>query len=174
MKKIFGVLHILSRIYFLLLLLSCTAFVVSSGSQAIKSENEKIVTDSCQFLGATLRLVQEGDPAYLEAEDPNRTLRGKLKITPPCYFLRSEGKLETYAYKDIGIQGVLMIIGKIADVELKKYLSAPEDAICGEENQGILFKKKYIVLTERIGTDGLFCKDYGTDEKEYRDFAYRK
>ena len=157
-----------------LLLLSCTAFTASSGSQISSGGNEKIVTDSCKFLGATLRLIQEGDSAYLEAEDPSRKLTGKLKITPPCYFLRFEGKLETYAYKNIGIQGVIMVIGKMADVELKRYLSAPEDAICGEENQGILFKKKQIVLTDRIGTDGLFCKDYGTDEKEYRDFAYRK
>ena len=158
----------------LLFLFSCTAFVASSGSPASEDENERIVTDSCQFLGATLRLVQEGDSAYLEANDANRKMTGRLKVTPPCYFLRSEGKLETYAYTDVGVQGVLIVVGKIADVELKKNLNAPEDAVCGEENQGILFKKKLIVLTERIGTDGLFCKDYGTDEKEYRDFAYRK
>lgn len=172
MKKISGISLI--PINSILFLLGCIALTSFSDVSVNRSGDEKIITDSCQFLGATLRLIQEGDSAYLEVEDPNRMLKGKLKIMPPCYFLRSEGKLETYAYRDIGIQGVLMVIGKIADVELKKYLSAPEDAICGEENQGILFKKKHIVLTDRIGTDGLFCKDYGTDEKEYRDFAYRK
>ena len=156
------------------MLLSCTAFVASSDTQASKSGNEKIITDSCQFLGATLRLIQEGDSARLEAEDPNRKLTGKLKITPPCYFLRSEGKLETYAYKNIGVQGVLIVIGKIAGTERKKVFGASATSICGEEEQGILFKKKDIIITDRIHTGGLTCKDFGTDEKDYSDFAYRK
>lgn len=117
MRKISGISLIpINSILFLLGCIALTSFAIVSVNS---SGNDKIVTDSCQFLGTTLRLIQEGNSAYLEAEDPSRKLTGKLKITPPCYFLRFEGKLETYAYKNIGIQGVIMVIGKMADVELK-------------------------------------------------------
>ena len=155
-----------------LLLLSCTAFVASSGSQASKSGNERIVTDSCRYLGATLRLVQEGGSAWLEAEDPNRKLTGKLKITPPCYFLRRDGELLSYAYKDIKAQGVLIVVGKIANAETKKIFGASEEDVCGEDAQGIVFKKTEIIIPEEIFEGGLICKDFGIDEKNFWDLSH--
>lgn len=155
-----------------LLLLSCTAFTASSDSQTSRGDNERIVTDSCKFLGATLRLIQEGDSAYLEAEDPNRKLTGKLRITPPCYFLRRNGELLSYAYKDIKAQGVFIVVGKIANTETKKIFGASEEDVCGEDAQGVVFKKGEIIIPEEIFEGGLICKDFGIDEKNFWDLSH--
>ncbi len=57
----------------------------------------------------------------------------ELKLTPPCYFLRENGEIQTFSYSDVDIEKVIIIIGDIANYEEKKNTGVDSSKVCGKK-----------------------------------------
>lgn len=82
-------------------------------------------------------------------------------------------QVQTYTFPDINTK-VMMITGELMDIEEKIYMGATEEMVCGSKAQSTLFKDDSVIVTETRLKGGMVCKDYGLDEKDFWDFAYRR
>jgi hypothetical protein len=135
-------------------------------------KNSRIVTDNCSIDELVLTLVQNGSEAFLEHNSNHLKIDGKLQLTPPCFFLRKNGEIQSYEYQDVGVNKVLILIGDIVDNEEKKRFGAPDNAVCGKKIQGVLIQADRIILSEKTISGAINCKDLGLDEKDFWDFAH--
>ena len=96
-----------------------------------------------------------------------------LNLTPPCRFLRSDGKtLGQYSYPKIGT--VFLVVGAPAKMEaLKKFDSydIKETDLCSTEAQGIILQGKTLKAGIRDGS-WVYCPSRAKDEKVYYSFAH--
>ncbi|NAW49892.1 hypothetical protein GNY06_00245, partial [Elizabethkingia argentiflava] len=143
-------------------------------------KNKKIlkVTDTFSVDGINFKLLQNGDQAELKTEAKDRVVKGNIKLSPPCYFLKLNGKVQSFAYPNVKVAHTLIVLGDTVGTDVKKYFGFDENddfsRICGEGIQGILIKKDSVIVTERVLDGGFRCVDPGTDEKDYWDFAHRR
>lgn len=128
--------------------------------------------DSCEVSGLKLELIQNGKAVKLQVVGDDGTIEGELKVDSPCYFVRENENIQKFSYEDMGIDNVVIIMGNIADTKTKNNYGISDENICGTLAQGILIKKDKIILTEKIFKGGIICKDIGTDEKNFWDFAH--
>ncbi|NAW50127.1 hypothetical protein GNY06_01560 [Elizabethkingia argentiflava] len=143
-------------------------------------ENKKVlkVTDTYSVDGINFKLLQNGDQAELKIEAKDRIVKGNIKLSPPCYFLKWNGKVQSFAYPDVKVTHTLVVLGDTVGTDVKKYFGFNENddfsRICGEAIQGILIKKDSVIVTERVLDGGFMCADPGTDEKIFWEFAHTR
>lgn len=149
-------------------LLILTAFICASCSAG---DNE--VSDQANIKGYDLVLRASQGLCYLDSKIGGMATSTRLKIDPPCYFLR-QGSIQpqSFSYEDAGILSTIIMIGSpITDEKRKKWNIGDNDK-CGEGRQAILFKKSGMAVTEKILEGGVICKDKGADEKDFWYFAH--
>ena len=130
------------------------------------------ITDSYTLGESTFYLTQKGSEALLTVEPASVGIQGNLQVSPPCYFIRENGKIQSFSYSDVEVEEVLIIVGNIAEEEEKAAYGVEAYQICGTQIQGLLVKKDKIVLTEETISGAMSCKDMGLDEKDFWDFAH--
>lgn len=133
------------------------------------------ITDTYSVDGVDFELLQNGDKAEIKIISKDRVVTGKLKISPPCYFLKRLGNVQSFSYPDIQVEHTLIVLGDTVGMDRKRHFGVVEDnKICGVAIQGILIKKDSVIITERVLDGGFACEDSGRDEKDYWDFAHRR
>lgn len=135
-------------------------------------KNASIKTDAVSIGEYKFELIQKEKDAVLKTILKDKEVELKLKLKPPCYFLRVNGELQTFEYEDIGVENVAIIIGDIADKSKKNKYGVDSDEICGEKLQGLVLKNNNIIITDKTISGSLSCKDSGLDEKDFWDFAH--
>jgi hypothetical protein len=163
----------ISTLLFLVLLL----FIACQNNTNKKHTEKEVIkiTDTYSVDGVDLELLQSGDKADIKITSKDRKVKGKLKISPPCYFLKRWGKVQSFAYSEVGVEHTLIVLGDTVGMDRKRYFGIVEDnKICGVAIQGILIKKDSVIITERVMDGGFACKDSGRDEKDYWDFAHTR
>lgn len=155
---------------------------IADGKTKITSskENKAVlkVTDTYSVDGIKFQLLQYGDTAKINIESKGRIIQGELKLSPPCYFVKRWGEVQSFAYPDVGVEYTLIVLGDTVGIDRKKYFGMNEEAdfsrICGEGIQGVLIKKDSIIVSERVLDGGFTCLDSGRDEKDFWDFAHTR
>ncbi len=135
-------------------------------------QQKSITTDMATIGKDKFELIQKGEQAFLIVNSKSIKIEGNLKLTPPCYFLRGNGKIQSFAYTDVKADKVLIIIGNIAGNDDKKQYGVDNNLICGKKIQGLVLKGNKAVLTEKTIDGALSCKDNGLDEKDFWFFAH--
>lgn len=93
---------------------SCTKSERHSTQLVTKSENtavKSIITDTATINGIQFELIDNKGIAELQVKSGYTNIEGKIKMTPPCYFVRYDHKLRIHQYTDIGILASVMILG---------------------------------------------------------------
>lgn len=129
------------------------------------TEDHKIVkTDTANINGAFLELINNNGIGELKITSDKYKFSGKIKIKPPCYFLRNNGKVTSYPYPKFNIEKAIVIVGGTKKDSLNQ--------VSGTEIQGLLFKKDSIIITDgTLKNYSPINKDIGIDEKDYWGFA---
>lgn len=128
--------------------------------------------DEVSLMGSTLQLVErEGKCVLIHGSSES-----VLSPEPPCFFLRKPagGGPQFYAYDDVGVDAVLIAAGTQVPAEKRDLWTLPEGAVCGWHGQGVLIREGQVSLTVETLEGGLFCRDYGVDEKNYWHFAHER
>ncbi|MBC7390823.1 MAG: hypothetical protein H7329_16555 [Opitutaceae bacterium] len=122
------------------------------------------ITDSYTVGETKLDLVKENDStAFLNITREGIVTQNKLKIKPPCYFLRKGGKVQDYSFLGVEAQHVLIVAGTMATKDRKKKFSLKNEEVCGSEAQGIVFEYEKVKVTEKVFSGNVYCKDLGVD-----------
>jgi len=151
-------------------------------SKSVKQHNadQLKVTDTCTVNGVFFELLENpvADKAELRMSSEKIVRQGKIQLSPPCYFLRRNKKLQMYSYPEVDVEKTLIILGDTVGAEKKKYFgfgkSDDFSRICGMGIQGILIKRDSVIITKKVLTAGFRCIDPGTDEKDFWDFAHNR
>ena len=150
---------------------SCTKSERHSTQLVTKSENtavKSIVTDTATINGIHFELIDNKGIAELQVKSGYTNIEGKIKMTPPCYFVRYDHKLRIHQYTDIGILASIMILGD----PLQSKNDSGKKIFCGKTLQGITLKNdNKIRISTRVINAGQFCLDSWVDEKEFSSFA---
>lgn len=146
----------------------------SCSSQNSSNTSGKL-TDSYTVAETTLELIQESDSiAYLHITREGVVLREKLKLKPPCYFLRKEGKVQDYSFLDVEAQHVLLVTGTMATEDRKQKFSISKEEVCGSEAQGVIFEWEKVKLSEKVFSGNVYCKDLGVDNLYFYNASHAK
>ena len=76
-------------------------------------------------------------------------------------------------YRHVGVDWIVIVAGTPIPTAKRRNWNLNENDVCGGENQGVLSKRGQLKVTRLVQSTGHWCKDYGTDEKEYWLFADR-
>lgn len=151
------------------------------GNKEIITKDDKAilkVTDTYSVDGIRFQLLQNGKKAEIKVDAKDKVVHGNIKLSPPCYFLKRRGKVQSFSYPDVEIDHTLIFLGDTVGTDRKRYWGFDDNddfsRICGEAIQGILIKRDSIIITERVLDGGFRCENPGTDEKDYWDFAHTR
>lgn len=131
------------------------------------------VTDQAVIEKYSLTLRAMGESCYLDTKLESSASSVKLKIKPPCYFLRRESTApQSFSYKDAGVEHMILIIGSpVAKEKMAKWNVQPEQS-CGEGRQAILIKASGLNVSDKVLEGGVVCRNLGADEKDFWYFAH--
>ncbi|MCW3160079.1 hypothetical protein [Chryseobacterium oryctis] len=116
--------------------------------------NESAITDTTLVNGVLLELSDSTGIGKLRIHSDEYKISGKIKIKPPCYFLKRDGKVLSFSYPEINVNETVIIQGK--------------DGV-----QGIVFKKDSIIYEDYFPITSPYNVKEGADEIVYQDFAHR-
>ena len=131
------------------------------------------VTDRAKISGYALTITSGSTGCRLTYQ--RRDVKGEMILVPqpPCYFLRRESREpQSFTYPDVAVQAAMIIVGSSISNDTRMKWNLPNHLACGQALQGILVKKSEIVSTKNVLQDGVWCKDKGTDEKDFWYFAH--
>ena len=141
-------------------------FLLAACSYASASKN---IIDKASLFSYSFQIEEKNEQCFLIHDAHRKPLVPK----PPCYFIReSDQKLKYFSYNDVGIDAVLIVIGTAVSDDMRAEWGLDENLVCGTEAQGILIKKYEILVTKKVLTDGLLCRNTGADEKNFWEFAH--
>ena len=154
------------RILILLLCFFCFSCVVHE-----KSIED--LTDSAHILDYKLTIESQNNSCLLNYQSSSATGQIALSPRPPCYFVRRESnEPQSFAYKDVGVRAVLIVVGTPINNKQRKVWNLSNDLVCGAEIQGILIRDNEIRSSKNVLRGGVTCKDKGSDEKNFWFFAH--
>ncbi|MGE8555667.1 MAG: hypothetical protein ACN6OB_17250 [Chryseobacterium jejuense] len=130
---------------------------------SLKAADQTVTTDTARINGVLLELTDHNGIGKLKITPDTYKLSGNIKIKSPCYFLRHNGKVSSYAYPQFNIQNTLIILGNTKKDSLNKNY--------GTEIQGILFKNDSIKIAGTLKNYSPIYAETGVDEKDYWGFA---
>jgi len=157
--------------YLFYVLIMCIVFF--SCNENRKTKEVDISTKTQQF-----KLIDSGyvEDDYLEliadsngitSLKVNERLYGNLKMNLPCFFVKNNKNIQTFAYPKIAIKNTVIIVGK-TDIEST---SLP-DLACGNTIQGFLIKKDTMMLIDKIHVGFDICPYSSLDEKVFWTVAH--
>lgn len=138
-------------------------------------ESHGQVSDHAELYGFQFTIVAEANTCQLKYEGAAQ--KGVMGVgpLPPCYFLRRESSApQSFTYQDVEVNAALIIMGSPISEETRKRWNLPSNLVCGEEIQGVLIKNQKIAVSRKVLRKGVWCKDKGTDEKDFWFFAHEK
>ncbi len=141
--------------YKVILVLSVLLVSCSKESKEKKSEIKPVITDTTSVNGIVLELIDNKGKGELKINSEKYKTSGNIKVGPPCYFLKHNGRILSYSYPDIGIDHTLLVQGRSGI-------------------QGVLFKKDSIIYNDYLPTMNSYDVKVGADEIMYYDFAHRR
>lgn len=130
---------------------------------SLKAADKTVTTDTARINGVLLELTDHNGIAKLKITPDTYKLSGTIKIQPPCYFLRHNGRVTSYAYPKFNVQKTILILGNTHKDSLNK--------ISGTEIQGVLFKSDSIKIAGTLKNYSPIHIETGVDEKDYWGFA---
>ncbi len=130
------------------------------------------VTDTAKIGKFYFELVQINDQALIRITSDKTQVEYELELTPPCYFLREFGEIQTFSYPDVDVEKVIVIIGDIANYKEKMNFGVDSSKVCGKKIQGLVMKNGSVIPSKQTISGSLSCKDNGLDEKDFWDFAH--
>ncbi|WP_278381392.1 hypothetical protein [Chryseobacterium arthrosphaerae] len=151
------------RIIIYIIIISFFLQACNKNGEILHENHAAVKTDTTKINGALLELIDNNGIGELRITSDQYKFSGKIKIKPPCYFLRNNGKVTIYAYPEFNIDKTIVILGGTKKDSLNK--------ISGTEIQGILFKKDSIITAGVVKNYSPINKDTGIDEKDYWGFA---
>lgn len=144
-----------TRLIFLLAILVCTS--CNAGND---------ITDKATVSGHKLILVKSSNNCKLLVENKKNSY--PLLPKAPCYFLRRGSETpQSVTYEDVQVLNILIVIGSPISQSKRKKWNIENDMFCGELAQGVLIKSTGLELTSKALEEGVFCRDTGSDEKNF-------
>ncbi len=129
--------------------------------------NENI-TDKAVVSGYKLMLEESKNSCKLHVEYKEKKNTFSLLPKAPCYFLRRGSEHpQSVSYKDVQVLNTLIVIGSPVSQNKRKKWNIVSDMFCGELAQGILIKNTGFEITDKTLEGGVFCRDTGSDEKNF-------
>lgn len=148
------------RLISILMILFCTS--CNAGDMQLN------ITDQAIVDGYELLVTDENKNCQLRVKHKGEDKVFPLKPEPPCYFLRRGGeKQQSVAYKDVEVLNTLIVMGTPLSSDNRKKWDIDGEMICGELAQGVLIKNEQVTVTDKILEGGVFCRDTGSDEKNF-------
>ncbi|MBP2615072.1 hypothetical protein [Chryseobacterium jejuense] len=141
----------------------CCLQACKDNKRAPKATDKTVTTDTARINGVLLELIDNSGVSKLKITPDTYKFSGNIKIKSPCYFLRHNGKVVSYAYPQFNIQKIILILGNTKKDSLNK--------ISGTEIQGILFKNDSIKIVGALKNYSPIDIETGVDEKDYWGFA---
>lgn len=126
------------------------------------------ITDKAEVSGHKLTLIESNNNCKLHVENKNKKNTYSLLPKAPCYFLRRGSEVpQSVAYGDIQVLSTLIVLGSPISQDKRKKWNIDSNMICGELAQGVLIKKTGLEVTSKTLEGGVFCRDTGSDEKNF-------
>ncbi|WP_160138668.1 hypothetical protein [Chryseobacterium sp. c4a] len=130
-------------------------FVFSCRKEGEKtSSTMNVITDTTLVKNVLLKLEDSSGIGILKIYSNQYKVSGKIKIKPPCYFLKRDGKALSFSYPDAAVDETIIMQGK-------------------NGVQGIIFKKDSIIYEDYFPITSPYNIQEGADEIVYQDFAHR-
>lgn len=146
------------------LLIRCSVLLIIIIQSCSHENDNGEITDTFTIEATKLDLIKENDSiAYLNVTREGTITRNKLKIKPPCYFLRKGGKIQDYSFLDVEAQHVFIVAGTMATNDRKEKFSIKKEEVCGSEAQGIVFEWEKVKVSEKVFSGNVYCKNLGVD-----------
>mgnify|MGYP000394870565 CR=1 FL=1 len=126
------------------------------------------ITDKAVISGHTLILTESNNSCKLQIQKNNKKNTYSLLPKAPCYFLRRGSETpQSVAYDDVQVLSTLIVIGSPIAQEKRKKWNIDSNMTCGELAQGVLIKNTGLEVTSKTLEGGVFCRDTGSDEKNF-------
>ena len=125
------------------------------------------ILDETTVDGTPLQIVGRENACLLRSGATEFPLRPKS----PCFFLRRDGKVQTFRYGDAGVDWVVILAGTAVSDADRRTWNLGEAEVCGTESQAVL-QKNGLRLAKSVHSGGVYCRDKGVDEKEFWAFAH--
>jgi len=130
----------------------------------------EIILDEVLILSNKLQIVSKNEQCFLISKSDEQLLTPKA----PCHFLRNSDKTPQYfRYIDVKVDAVLIVIGTPITKLARDKWGLSQDLVCGHEAQGVLIKAGKILVTQKVLTGGVLCRDKGSDEKFFWYFSHK-
>ena len=95
-----------------------------------------------------------------------------LQLTAPCFVLRREGKVQSFPYRDVNLDFVVIVAGTAVSDAHRKTWNLREGELCGAQSQAVLGGRSGVRLSKAIHQGGVYFKQQGVDQKEFWSFAH--
>lgn len=126
------------------------------------------ITDEAVVGSHKLTLIESNNSCKLHVENKNKKNTYSLLPKAPCYFLRRGSEVpQSVAYEDVQVLSTLIVLGSPISQDKRKKWNIDSNMICGELAQGVLIKKTGLEVTSKTLEGGVFCRDTGSDEKNF-------
>ena len=129
----------------------------------LKDNHKIVVSDTAKINGMLLELIDDNGVGKIKITSDTYKFSEGLEVKPPCYFLRYNGRVTSYAYPQFNVQKAIIILGETKKDNLGK--------ITGTEIQGLLFKNDSIKIAGVLKNYSPIDPETGIDEKDYWGFA---
>lgn len=137
-------------------MLVCFYFVSCLGNKT--KVNAVKITDSGVINQDYLELLDSAGFSFLKIN--GREIKG-LYLKSPCFFIKSDGKIQHFAYPEAEVSNAIIIAGRMTGTETSTYPA------CGNATQGLLFKKDTVLLINKIFEQSFTCPNVSLDEKNF-------
>lgn len=133
-----------------------------------EKESVSAVLDQAEVHGVSLQILAKENGCVLRAGPKDFP----LQLTAPCFFLRREGKVQSFPYRDVNLNFVVIVAGTAVSDAHRKTWNLQEGEVCGEQSQAVLGSGSRVRLSKAIHQGGVYCKQRGVDQKEFWSFAH--
>jgi len=131
--------------------------------------------DETAIAGYKLAIIEDDGKCELFYQGEKGSGKLPLGPQPPCRFLtQAGGTLEFYAYSDVKVKALLVIVGTPKKPDPTIPVTMKKNYYCGDEIQGVLIRGDGVYITKLVMDAGLACTNLGLDEKFFWIFAHEK
>lgn len=123
------------------------------------------ITDSGVINQNQLKLLDSAGFSFLKIN--GRKIKG-LHLKSPCFFVKTDGKIQHYSYPEVEVNNVIIIAGRVKGSETSTYPA------CGNATQGLLLKKDTALLINKVFEQSYTCPNSSLDEKNFWRIAHYK
>jgi hypothetical protein len=126
------------------------------------------VVDEFTQDGTRLQILSDHNACVIKTGSTSLALRPKA----PCFFLRRDGKIQSYDYKDAAVDWIVIVAGTtVTDAHRKTWNLGAQD-VCGEQTSAVVRRAGRVRVLTGVHSNGAYCKDRGVDETEFRSLAH--